>query len=376
MKVNKKLFIFVLCFMLVSIVEFSIASEYNAPPVNGKSGILLESESGRILYSNNEHQRLPIASTTKIMTALLALEHGNLDEKVKVDKKSIGIEGSSIYLGYDEEISLKDLVYGLMLRSGNDSAVAIAIHVGGSVENFIEMMNEKAKEIGANNTNFTNPHGLHNDNHYSTAYDLALITREAMKNDEFKKICKTKLWVAERDINKYFYNKNKTLWQYEGGDGVKIGYTTKAGRCLVSSATKNGMQLISVVLDDYSWFNDCYKLFDYGFENYKPMVFYDKEQFIKNINVPNGKIEKLPVITENSLVLPLTEDELDEVKIIIDLPDNIKAPIKKGTAIGKIKVFKDGELMTSENLLAKKNIYEKGFWDKAVKFFKEKKLKK
>ncbi len=362
--------------MLVSIVEFSIASEYNAPPVNGKSGILLESESGRILYSNNEHQRLPIASTTKIMTALLALEHGNLDEKVKVDKKSIGIEGSSIYLGYDEEISLKDLVYGLMLRSGNDSAVAIAIHVGGSVENFIEMMNEKAKEIGANNTNFTNPHGLHNDNHYSTAYDLALITREAMKNDEFKKICKTKLWVAERDINKYFYNKNKTLWQYEGGDGVKIGYTTKAGRCLVSSATKNGMQLISVVLDDYSWFNDCYKLFDYGFENYKPMVFYDKEQFIKNINVPNGKIEKLPVITENSLVLPLTEDELDEVKIIIDLPDNIKAPIKKGTAIGKIKVFKDGELMTSENLLAKKNIYEKGFWDKAVKFFKEKKLKK
>lgn len=365
----KRRFLSFFLFLIITVTASTAFAARTSPPaINGSSSILIETNTGRVLYSTNPNLKLPIASTTKIMTALLALENGNLDEKVKINRKSVGIEGSSIYLFPDEEITLRDLVYGLMLRSGNDAAVAIAIHIGGSVENFAELMNKKAKEIGAKNTNFTNPHGLHNDNHYSTAYDLALITREAMKYEEFKKISKTNLWVADRDINRYFYNKNKTIRQYDGGDGVKIGYTRKAGRCLVSSATRNNMQLIAVVLNNPTWFNDCYKLFDYGFENYEPMVVYDKNQLARNIYVPNGKKEILPVITKNSLVLPLSKNEVEHLKTTVVLPEKVDAPIKKGDKIGSIKVFIKGQLMYTEDLIARENVIEKGFWDKAVEF--------
>ncbi|RKD34540.1 D-alanyl-D-alanine carboxypeptidase family protein [Thermohalobacter berrensis] len=358
---------------LLILVTFLILFSYNTTyadnlMINGKSGILIERNSGRILYSYNPHLKLPMASTTKIMTALLALDYGNLDDIVKVKRSAVGIEGSSIYLKTGEEITLRDLVYGLMLRSGNDAAVAIAEHISGSVNKFAQLMNKRAKEIGAKNTNFTNPHGLHNDNHYTTAYDLAIITREALKNEEFRKIVKTNLWVANRPINKYFYNKNKTIRQYEGGDGVKIGYTTRAGRCLVASATRNNMQLIAVVLDDYSWFNDCYKLFDYGFSNYKPMVIYEKNQFIKNIKVLNGKSNNLQVVADKTVLLPLKEEEKKDIKTIIKLPKEIKAPIKKGQVIGKIKVFLEGKLISSNNLIAFNSIKEKGILDKITDF--------
>lgn len=373
----KRRFLSFFLFLIITVTaSTAFAARPSPPAINGSSSILIETNTGRVLYSTNPNLKLPIASTTKIMTALLALENGNLNEKVKINRKSVGVEGSSIYLFPDEEITLRDLVYGLMLRSGNDAAVAIAIHIGGSVENFAELMNKKAKEIGAKNTNFTNPHGLHNDNHYSTAYDLALITREAMKYEEFKKISKTNLWVADRDINRYFYNKNKTIRQYDGGDGVKIGYTRKAGRCLVSSATRNNMQLIAVVLNNPTWFNDCYKLFDYGFENYEPMVVYDKNQLARNIYVPNGKKEILPVITKNSLVLPLSKNEVEHLKTTVVLPEKVDAPIKKGDKIGSIKVFIKGQLMYTEDLIARENVIEKGFWDKAVEFLNKRTNKK
>lgn len=347
----------------------SYGASYTSPDINGSSGILIESKSGRILFSRNPHQRLPMASTTKIMTALLAIEEGNLDEKVKIKSNSVGIEGSSIYLMPGEEITLRDLVYGLMLRSGNDAAVAIANHISGSVENFAQLMNQRAKEIGANNTNFTNPHGLTSDNHYSSAYDLAIITREAMKHEEFKTISKTKLWTSDRDVNKFFYNKNKTLWGYDGGDGVKIGYTRKAGRCLVASATRNGIQLIAVVLNDYAWFDDCYRLFDYGFSNYKAMVIYDKGQYIRSVYVPNGKKDILPIVTSNSLMLPLTEEECKSIKTIINIPKEVNAPVTKGTKLGDIKVYQNGKLVYTDDLIAKEDIEEKGFIDKAFEFF-------
>lgn len=354
--------------MLLTISSISYGSSYTKPEINGSSGVLIETKSGRILYSNNQHQRLPMASTTKIMTALLAIEQGDLDEKVKIKSNSVGIEGSSIYLTTGEVISLRDLVYGLMLRSGNDAAVAIANHISGSVDDFSQLMNQKAKEIGAKNTNFTNPHGLPSNNHYSSAYDMAIITREAMKYEEFKKICKTKLWTADRDINKFFSNKNKTLWEYDGGDGVKIGYTTQAGRCLVSSATRNGIQLIAVVLNDYSWFDDCYDLFDYGFDNYKAMVIYDKDQYVRSIYVPNGKKDVLPIVTKNSLILPMTDEECKTIKTIIKIPKEVNAPISKNTKIGDIRVYQNDQLLYTDDLIAREDIEEKGFMDKAFDF--------
>lgn len=368
MKGYKKLiFVVTIVFMLLnSQISYSEPIEINA-----KSAILIEVNTGRILYSFNSNLKLPMASTTKIMTALLAIEYGNLDDIVTIKKSAVGIEGSSIYLKEGERIRLKDLIYGLMLRSGNDAAIAIAEHVGGTVDNFIKLMNRKAKELGANNTNFTNPHGLHDVNHYTTAYDLALITREALKKKEFRDIVKSKVWVSEREINKYFYNKNKTLWQYKGGDGVKTGYTKKAGRCLVASATRNGMQLVAVVLDDYSWFNDCYKLLDYGFNSFKPKVIFNKGQFIRNIEVINGNRIKVPIITNNELIIPIKDNEIENIKIKIELPDKLYAPIEKNKKIGKIRVYLNSELIAVNDLVVKYSVKEKSILIKLTDYLRK-----
>lgn len=324
--------------------------------MSAESAILIDVQSGRVLLEYNPHVKLPMASTTKIMTALVSLENGELKDKIKIKNDAVGIEGSSIYLYEDEDIILEDLLYGLMLRSGNDSAVAIANYIGGNLEEFAEMMNKKAKEIGVNNTNFVNPHGLHDDNHYSTSYDLSLITREAMKIEEFKEIAKTKTWKANRDKNNLFYNKNSTLWEYEGGDGVKIGYTKRAGRCLVSSATRNGTQLISVVLNDRNWFDDCYRLMDYGFDNFATYIIFDKGQYFNKISINNGVKDHISIVTKESFSYPLKEEELGKVKLHIDLPDIIEAPIKKGDFIGNVAVYLDGKLIHEEKLVAKESI--------------------
>jgi D-alanyl-D-alanine carboxypeptidase (penicillin-binding protein 5/6) len=324
----------------------------------GESYILLDSNTGRVLYEKNAHKKMPMASTTKIMTALIALENGNLDDKITIGNESVGIEGSSIYLCEGEVISLRDMLYGLMLRSGNDSAVAIASYIGKSTEDFVRLMNQKAKSIGAMNTNFTNPHGLHHELHYSTAYDMAIITKEAFKYEEFENIVGSKSYVANRENNNYYYNKNKTLWEYEGGDGVKTGYTMKSGRCLVSSANRNGMRLIAISLNARDWFNDNYKLLDYGFEKYKSTLIYDSDQFIKKINVINGDKEYVNLVTEKSYFYPLKEGERQKIKIDLEIPHIIEAPIDKGTKIGYIYTYLNGQLVDKSNLIAKSYIKE------------------
>lgn len=345
---------------------------YAVPSINAQSAILIEAESNRVLFEHNSYTKLPMASTTKIMTALIALEKGNLNDLIKVDRDSVGIEGSSIYLYEGEIISLEDLLYGLMLRSGNDAAVAIGKHIGGDIDNFVKLMNEKAKKIGANNTNFTNPHGLHDDDHYTTAYDLALITSNAMELEKFKEISKTKSWVANRGKNHIFYNKNKTLWEYEGGDGVKTGYTTKAGRCLVTSATRNGMQLIAVVLNDYNWFKDCYALMDYGFNNFKSYVILDKGQFVKRVAVNYGNKDEVNAIIEEPFIYPLKEEELEKIKVDYNVKDNATAPVNKGDILGKVNIYLDGKLIHKGNIVADKDIKELNMFRKIIEIIKDK----
>ena len=216
-----------------------------------KGFCVLDVSSGEVLASGNENEKLPMASTTKILTAIVVIENMDLSKTIKVDKKAVGVEGSSIYLKEDEEIKVIDLLYGLMLRSGNDTAVALSIATAGSEEKFVQMMNEKAKSIGAKNSSFTNPHGLDDENHYTTALDLAKITAYALKNPIFKEIVSTKLHVVpetNKTETRYFQNKNKMLSSYEGAIGVKTGYTKKTGRCLVSAAERNGKILVCVVL--------------------------------------------------------------------------------------------------------------------------------
>ncbi len=368
---GSKLIISLVLILLVTMSSFSTSNGYSRA-ISAQSAIVIDSVTGRVLYEKNSNAKKPMASTTKIMTALVALEKCKLDEIVEVPKEAVGVEGSSIYLEYDEKITIKDLLYGLMLRSGNDAAVAIAIHVGGSVEDFAELMNKKAKEIGALNTNFTNPNGLHSDKHYTTAYDLALITREAFKSNTFKEIVKTKLYVADREGYKYFYNKNKTLSQYNGGDGVKTGYTMAAGRCLVTSASREDMQLIGVVLNAPNWFQDCYRLLDSSFEEYTSSKIIEKNAVLKNIFVNNGKKESTSVVSFKDVVIPLKENELEKISTVFELDDMIQAPVKRGQKIGEVKIYLDEKLMYTLDLYTREDIAIRGFKDKLSDYIKEK----
>ena len=241
-----------------------------APPsVSAESAALID-ESGQILYEKNANVKGYPASTTKIMTALVVLEKLDelglgMDSEVIIPEEAVGIEGSSIYLKKGERIRIEELLYGLMLQSGNDSATALAMCVGGSLSSFVSMMNEKAEALSCSGTHFTNPSGLYEENHYTTAADLARIAGEAMKRDDFRKIVNAKDW-QNKDGSRSFHNKNKTVFQYDGATGVKIGFTKASGRTLVASAKRDDKEMIAVVLRDGNWFNDAYALMDYGFQ--------------------------------------------------------------------------------------------------------------
>ncbi len=235
-----------------------------------RGGVLIEQSTRRVLLNENMNARCFPASTTKVLTALVVLNNVPLNRVVTVPKVAEGVEGSSIYLRAGQKITVEHLLYGLMLRSGNDSAVALAVETAGSIEKFALMMNETAKMLGANNSHFVNPHGLHDDDHYTTAYDLALITASAYSNSDFVRIVSSKKAKIEIDGQaSYIGNKNKLLTLYEGANGVKTGYTKKSGRCLVGGAYKNGMQLITVVLNYNDMWNDTIRMLNYGFENYE-----------------------------------------------------------------------------------------------------------
>ncbi len=243
------------------------------PEVSAQSAIVINGNTGEILYEKNSGLKAYPASTTKIMTTLIALEtlealQSPIEQTVKVPYEAAGVEGSSIYLEAGEEISFEDLLYGMMLRSGNDAAAATALIISGSIESFVELMNTRAVKIGCLNTHFTNPSGLFDDEHYTTAYDMALISMEAMKNKSFRDIASAKEYTAGRAPGKYnyFYNKNKTVHQYYGGNGIKIGYTKSSGRTLAASAERDGLMLICIVMNASNWFNDAYRLMDYCFE--------------------------------------------------------------------------------------------------------------
>ncbi|WP_017472232.1 D-alanyl-D-alanine carboxypeptidase family protein [Amphibacillus jilinensis] len=253
--------------IVLIVVAFSIPLQVQAKPfVSAEQAVLLDQATGEILYQKNTEQPQLIASITKIMTALIAIEYGQLDEYVKVSKDAVLTEGSSIYLIENERILLKDLVYGLMLRSGNDAAVAIAEHVGESVDGFVFLMNEKAKWLGMNDTSFTNPHGLDADNHHSTAKDMANLMRYAMENDRFAEITGAKSFQSENRTYAWG-NKNKLLTSYYPPTiGGKTGYTKAAGRTLVSVAEKENKQLIVVTINDPDDWQDHMRLYEWGFE--------------------------------------------------------------------------------------------------------------
>lgn len=254
---------FILC---VSLFFFLPEHGQAAPDVSAAQAILMDAESGQVLFEKDAFEARPIASITKIMTAILAIESGKMDEKATVSRNAIYTEGSSIYLEQGEKITIQDLVYGLMLRSGNDAAVAIAEHIGESEEGFVYLMNEKAMWLGMDQTHFTNPHGLDDEEHYSSAYDMALLTREAMKNKQFREISGSTSYLSENRSYSW-RNKHKLVTgYYENATGGKTGYTKQTGRTLVTTAEKNGHSLIVVTLNAGNDWNDHIALFEWGFE--------------------------------------------------------------------------------------------------------------
>ena len=272
MRNPRERFIIISIFLiLIFIIYATTVFSAGGLSLSAKSAALYDPTSNSFLYTKNADTRLPMASTTKIMTALVAIENSSLDKDVLVCDMAIGTEGSSLYLKKDEIMSMGDLLMGLMLRSANDAAVAIAYEVAGSIEAFADKMNEKAAEIGAINTHFTNPHGLDDKNHYTTATDLALIAAEALKNDIFVEIVSTKKCIIKNFDGdaRLLINHNKLLTLYDGAIGVKTGFTKKSGRCLVGAAERDGVRLIAVTINAPNDWNDHQTLFDFGFSKLK-----------------------------------------------------------------------------------------------------------
>ena len=322
--------------------------------ISAKSAVLIEAETGEVLYQKDAFAVRPMASTTKIMTALVAIESGDPDRLVKVDDRARGIEGSSIYLAENEVLSMRDLLYALMLASANDSATAIAYEVAGSIESFAELMNAKAAELGLRSTHFTNPHGLHHEEHYTTAYDLATLTAAALKNELFLEICSTKSKTIPLNVNdgtRYLTNHNKLLRTYEGCIGVKTGFTKNSGRCLVSAAERDGLRLIAVTLSAPNDWRDHKELLDFGFERYVRWTFAKKGEFTTTLEVMGGEISEAVVANAAELSSLLRKDH-EEIEFIIEANRPIFAPITRGEELGRIICFEDGKEISNSPLVA------------------------
>lgn len=334
--------------------------------LSAKSAVLIDSASGRILYEYNAHEKLPMASTTKIMTGLLACESGKLSETVKASAYASGTEGSSLWLKIGEKQTLENLTYGLMLKSGNDAAVAIAEHLGGNTDAFALLMNARAKKIGAVNTSFKNPHGLDTEGHYTTAYDLAMIAREAMKNKTFRKIVSTKKYSIPMEGETWgraLKNHNKLLWMYDGCNGIKTGYTKKCGRCLVSSANRNGQEIICVTLNASDDWSDHKYLLDYGFENYTMKTAVKKgERMGKLIS---GEKDVFLVTKKDVSVMVKYGEEVTVKTTVTDK----EIPLKKGEVTGSVEIYLNGEKTGETELIAEKTVKKEGFWERVKNFF-------
>lgn len=350
-----KLSLFLAFLFLLSAVFVLPASA--APDVSAKSAVLIEAESGRVLYQKNAFIRLPMASTTKIMTAIVAIEKGDLGKTVTVAKEAVGVEGSSIYLVPNEKLTLESLVWALLLQSANDAATAIAIEVGGSVEGFAKLMNEKAEELGLTATHFTNPHGLDDEDHYTSAYDLAKIAAYALRNETFKTICSTykKTIPHGEDGTRVLVNHNKLLRLYDGAIGVKTGFTKRSGRCLVGAAERDGLTLVSVTLSAPDDWNDHKEMLDFGFSHYERVTLAEAGGFTAPLPLTGGTVDYVIAANAEKMSVMLNRAH-GEITYRLEAPQIQVAPVKVGDVLGKIVYLCDGEEIASSLLIAANSV--------------------
>lgn len=317
------------------------------PEVSAASAILVDAQSGRVLYEKNAHERRLIASITKLMTALVVVESTpDLAELVTIEREWTLAEGSSMYLKPGEQVTLETLLYGLLLLSGNDAALAVAGYCAGDVETFVDWMNQRAAELGMEDTHFVNPNGLNDPEHYSTASDMALLARACMEQETISKIVGTKsITIGVRT----FTNHNKLLWRYEGCIGMKTGYTQLAGRTLVSCAQRNGQRLIVVTLQDPDDWADHAALFDYGFESYPQFVMCRERQEFRRLPVSGSLVRFVPISIASEVAYPLSIQE--NVRSEVSLPAQVEAPVREGEIAGSISFYLEDELVGESYLL-------------------------
>jgi len=342
--------------IVISVMMFGqvvSASELAEADVRAMGAVLIDGKTGRVLWGKNEHVELAMASTTKIMTALVALENGDLNSTVKASKRAAMAPKMHMGLSAGEEFKLADLLLALMLESSNDAAVAVAEHISGSVEDFCAMMTWKAHSIGAVNTMFETPSGLDAENHFSTAYDLALITRYALNNPDFVRLVNTREASFRSSLRTYsFVNKNRLLREFDGANGVKTGFTGRAGQCFVGASKRGDMQLISVVLAsgwgdagrEQKW-RDTKAILNYGFDNYRYEQIVAENRPAGEIAIERSKTPQLDTTLSKGLNLPLNKQERDSIVIDINMPPQLRAPIEAGQEVGIAKVFVMGELV-------------------------------
>ncbi len=335
-----------------------------AKAVSAHQAILMDAQTGRVLYEKNIDQRGLIASTTKIMTALLICERCNVLDRMRVPKEAVGVEGSSIYLREGEVLTIQDLLYGLMLHSGNDAAVALAIYCGGTVEGFSELMNDKAQQLGLKNTHFENPNGLDSPGHYSTPRDLAILAAYAMENPIFAKTVSAKTVKAGvRSLR----NHNKLLWRVAGADGVKTGFTKAAGRILVSSATRNGRRLVAVTMNDPNDWNTHAQLLEQGFKDFEVKQLVQKGQCLGTTEVSGGEAGYVQLLAAEDFSYALREDET--AQLVVKGTGFVYAPVVKGQCFGACYVCLNGKPVGKIPLVYGETIEqlkepERSFWQK------------
>ncbi|MGG0187939.1 D-alanyl-D-alanine carboxypeptidase family protein [Bacillus rhizoplanae] len=378
----KRLIGILVCFMLLlSAVPIGFAqSEKKEAETKPKlaeqasSAIVIEQDTGKVLFEKNPNEKLPPASMTKIMTMLLIMEQIEkgkltLKDKVRTSEHAASMGGSQIFLEPGEEMTVNEMLKGIAIASGNDASVAVAEHIAGSEEGFVDMMNRKAKDLGLKNTHFQNPTGLPAKNHYSTAYDMAVMAKELMKYPLIRKYTGKYEDYLREDTDKKFWlvNTNKLVRFYPGVDGVKTGFTTEAKYCLTASAERNGMRVISVVMGSPTSKErnaEVTKLLDYAFSQYMTKKMYTRGEKIQTIKVGKGKKETVDLVASDNVSLLMKKGEtMKNIKKEVVAEEKVKAPIKKGDALGTLVIKKDKQVLLKQTIVAKEDVAAASWWE-------------
>lgn len=369
MKHRYSIFYFLLIVFLLTSLFPGYAAPSESPHVEGaypqiaaKAAVLMDASSGRVLYEVNARQRMSPASVTKIMTGLIVAEKGDLNREVTISQIAADTPENSVWLEPGEKLTREQLLYACMLHSANDAAVALAESTAGSEKNFVELMNRRAEQLGMKDTHFDNPHGLETETHYTSAYDLALVSREALNNTAFRKVVATKTktipWTG-RDYDRLLINQNRLLYRYEDAIGIKTGYTKQAGNCVVGAAQKGSLLLIAVALNSASVYQDLEQMLDYGFTQYHKETIRSSKELSVSVPVENGLEKTLIARPKTDLTVAVTAKEQSQLSYKVYPRQQVTAPVKKGQILGNCVMYLAGQEVGRVDLLATASVAKK-----------------